>query len=267
MTTEIVQIPLPSIQRNPYQPRARFSEASLDELAQTIRQHGVLQPVLVRPEGPRYILVAGERRLRAAERAGLATIPAVVRDLDQREMLEMALVENLQREDINAVETARAFQRLSDEFGLTHSEIAQRTGKSRASVVNSLRLLQLPSDVLKEIEAGRLSEGHARALLHLATNRDRRELMEHILSNGLSVREAERAARKHTRISKGVSRETPLPTPAAEPVHAHLEERLRQRLGTRVRLQYRAGQGSIAVEFYSDEDLARILELLGVMDE
>ena len=264
MSEEIIRIPLRLVRPNPYQPRARFAEAALAELAETIRLHGIIQPILVRRETDRYVLVAGERRLRAAERAGLQSIPAIVRDVDERQMLEMALVENLQREEINPVEAARAYQRLTEEFGLTQAEIAQRAGKSRAVIANTLRLLQLPGEVLRELESGELTEGHARALLLLPDAADRRSLCEHILRNGLSVREAERAAQKHQGKRRGVSRETALPTPPRDAVHAALEERLRRHFATRVRLDYKDGKGSVAIEFYNDEDLARVLELLGV---
>ncbi len=270
MPEEVVQIPVGRVSANPYQPRLRFSEEALEELAESIRRHGVLQPIIVRPDGPRYTLVAGERRLRAAQRAGLGMIPAVVRAFDERQMLEIALVENLQRQDINPVEAARGFQRLAEEFGLTHGEIAQRTGKSRASVVNALRLLQLPSDIQRTLEEGQISEGHARAILTLPEHRDRRALCAHIIRNGLSVREAEQAARGATPTSKGVTRETPLTTPdgspSASPLQADLEERLRRHFATRVRLEYAEGKGSITVDFYGDEDLARILELLGLSE-
>jgi ParB family chromosome partitioning protein len=266
MPEDVIRIPLRLVRPNPYQPRARFSEEALAELAETIRVHGVIQPILVRRDGDRYLLVAGERRLRAAERAGLQAIPAIVREVDERQMLEMALVENLQREEINPVEAARAYQRLAEEFGLTQAEIAQRAGKSRAVIANTLRLLQLPESVLQEIESGELSEGHARALLLLPEPKDRLALCEHILRNGLSVREAERAAQKHLGERRRVSRETALPTPPSDPVNAALEERLRRHFATKVRLEYKEGAGAITIEFYNDDDLARVLELLGVDD-
>jgi len=264
MSEEVIRIPLRLVRPNPYQPRVRFPEAALAELAETIRLHGVIQPILVRREVDRYVLVAGERRLRAAERAGLQSIPAIVRDVDDRQMLEMALVENLQREEINPVEAARAYQRLTEEFGLTQAEIAQRAGKSRAVIANTLRLLQLPEDVLREVESGELTEGHARALLLLPDGENRRSLCEHILRNGLSVREAERAAQRHLGERRGVSRETTLPTPPRDPIQAELEERLRRHFATRVRLDYNNGAGSLLIEFYNDEDLGRIVELLGI---
>jgi ParB family chromosome partitioning protein len=282
MPQEIVQIPIARVRPNPYQPRTRFSEEALTELAETIRQHGVLQPIVVRPEGGQFVLVAGERRLRAAERAGLETIPAVLRQLDERQMLELALVENLQREDINPVEAARAYQRLAEEFGLTHGEVAQRTGKSRAAVVNTLRLLQLPSDVLAEVEEGKLTEGHGRALLLLPTNADRREFGAHIIREGLSVREAEQVALRLSREGHGGSLETPAgargaeprtagdarrpsaESRAADPLDGDLEERLRRRFGTKVEIQRKGDKGSIAMQFYSADDLIRLVELLGV---
>jgi len=260
MSEEVVRIPLRLVRPNPYQPRTHFPEAGLAELADTIRAHGILQPIVVRRESDRYVLVAGERRLRAAERAGLQSIPAIVRDVDGRQMLEMALVENLQREEINPVEAARAYRRLAEEFGLTQAEIAQRAGKSRSVIANTMRLLQLPPEILRELESGELTEGHARALLLLPDPEERRALCEHILRNGLSVREAERAAQSHTR--ERVPRETA--TPARDPMQAAVEERLRQLFATKVRLDYRHGTGALVIEFYSDEDLARILELLEV---
>jgi len=267
MSEEVIRIPLRLVRPNPYQPRVRFSEAALAELAETIRVHGVIQPILVRRASDRYILIAGERRLRAAERAGLQSIPAIVRDIDDRQMLEMALVENVQREEINPVEAARAYQRLTEEFGLTQAEIAQRAGKSRAVIANTLRLLQLPEEVLREIESGELTEGHARALLLLPDAENRRSLCEHILRNGLSVREAERAAQGHLGQRRSVSRETALPTPPRDPMQGDLEERLRRHFATRVRLEYKDGAGALVIEFYNDDDLARIIELLGVEEQ
>src|SRR5262249_39407434 len=249
MNPEILEIPLERIRPNPYQPRVHFAEEAMEELAATIREHGVLQPVVVRRAGAAYVLIAGERRLRAAERAGLEMIPAIVRDVDERQMLEMALVENIQREDINPVEAARAYQRLAEEFGLTHAEIARRTGKSRSAVVNTMRLLQLPPDVLTEVEEGRLSEGHGRALLVLADNALRREFSSHISREGVSVREAEQAALQYGEPSgRAVSRETSRTEgTSADPFQKDLVDRLRRHLGTKVALHYRNGKGSLSI--------------------
>ncbi len=257
-----IEIPLSQIEPNPDQPRREFDQAGIEELAASIREHGVLQPVLVEPlPDGRYRLVAGERRWRAARIAGLTAIPAIVRPVSDEERLELALVENVQREDINVVEQAMAYQQLIDRFGLTQEELARRVGKSRAAVANTLRLLSLEDEVLDGLRAGTISEGHARALL-MAPEAHRAELYQKVVRNGWSVRETERAARAVSRDSEtrepDVSRET-VPT---DPNVLALEDRLRTALATRVSIRMSGKRGRIEIEFYDMDDLTRIVDAI-----
>jgi len=269
----VQEIPVAAISPATHQPRRNFDDASLAELAESIRQHGVLQPVLVTAqagapaEATRYTLVAGERRWRAAKMASLTTIPAIVRELSERESLEVALVENLQREDLNPVEEARAYQELQELFGLTQDRLAERVGKSRSAVANSLRLLRLPEGVIALLAEGRLSEGHARALLGLPESADVTRVAEQVVENGLSVRETEalvRAAQAQgenaTEIGEAGAKRVP---PAEEPMNVALAEALRRRLGTKVDLVRGRRGGRIVIHFYSDEELDWIFQAIG----
>jgi len=261
----VVDLNLDRIRLNPNQPRKSFDDHKLDELAESIRQNGILQPVLVRPvDGESFELVAGERRFRAAVQAGLRSIPAVSRVLNDRETLELALVENLQREDISPLECAEAYRRLLDEFGLTQDQVAERVGKSRSAVANTLRLLNLPLPIMESLERDEITEGHARALLSITDPDLQLDAWERIVKQGLSVREAERLSRVSgpSRMSKtgGVSRETRHRRP--DPNLADVEEKLRRYLGTKVSISRRGDKGSIDIEFYDDEDLMRIIDLL-----
>jgi len=250
------EISLERIVPNPYQPRRSFDEAKLEELTRSIALHGVLQPVIVRPKGYLYELVAGERRLQAAMRANLQTIPAIVKSLNDTQILEIALIENLQREDINALESAMAFRRLIDEFGLTQEDISLRVGKSRAAIANTLRLLQLPPDIQNSLAEGQITEGHARAILSTPDPDGQHHLWQRILREGLSVREAERAAKDPR--PANVSRETS-PRHRSDPNTGAVEAQLRDALGTRVVLHMGKTKGVIEIEFYSEEDLERIV--------
>ncbi|MCL5105495.1 MAG: ParB/RepB/Spo0J family partition protein [Armatimonadetes bacterium] len=251
---------------NPYQPRETFNDEKFQELVSSVRVHGVLQPVVVRSKGEGdYELVAGERRLRAAIAAGLTRIPAVVRELTNEQSLQVALIENIQREDINPVEAAAAYRRLAEEFGLSQEELAFTIGKSRSAIANTMRLLGLPEEIRECVRSRRISEGHARAILSIE-NEDRQvELCRRIAGAGLSVREAERLARQwsasRTAPAAGtVSRET---TPTAQdPNILELEGRLRERFGTRVKIVKNKDHGRVEIEFYSDEDMDRILTML-----
>lgn len=263
MPEEVRSIPVHRIQPSPYQPRRRFDPERLAELAVSIRQQGLLQPILVRPLGDQFELIAGERRLRAVRSLGLLEIPALVRGYTNEQALEAALIENLQREDISVVEEAQAYRRLLDEFGYAQSEIAQQTGKSRAAISNTLRILQLPDGVLDLLDAGELSEGHGRALLALPYPSLQVEVAEWIVRNAVTVRETEVKVRALLK--------TPEATPSRNTTSRQrdanldaLEEQLRVHFGTRTSLVYRGGRGSLNVEFYSDDDLQRILELLGL---
>lgn len=253
------EIPIDQIERNPYQPRTSFAEEALAELAASIAAHGVLQPVLVTETLNGYRLVAGERRLRAAQMAGLKRIPALIRQASEQDQLELALVENLQRADLNAMDAARAYRQLRDLFGLTNEAIADRIGKARPTVVNTLRLLDLQPEAQDAIEAGRISEGHGRALLGLAPLAQR-EVLGLAVARGLSVRQVEELARR-LREGGGPARATT----AARPPDAELErveDDLRRALGTKVRLARSRRGGRIIIEWYSNEELGRLYERL-----
>lgn len=266
------ELPLAAISPSSHQPRRDFDDGSLAELADSIRQHGVLQPILVTAfptvvgSDPSYTLIAGERRWRAAQLAGLTTIPAIVREMGERESLEVALVENLQREDLNPVEEARAYQELQEVFGLTQDKLAERVGKSRSAVANSLRLLRLPPAVLALLAEDRLSEGHARALLGLPDTADLVSIAEQVASRGLSVRETE-ALVKAAQAAAGGPSETSAPvrprTAGDEVANEALAEALRRRLGTKVELMRGRRGGRIVIHFYSDEELNSIFQTIG----
>ncbi len=242
--------PVAAIDRNPLQPRRLISEDSLQELAQSIREHGILQPLLVRRANGRFELIAGERRLRAAQLAGLETVPVTVRDVDDRALLELALIENIQREDLNAIEQARAYRRLVDEFLLTQEEIADRIGKDRSTVANMLRLLQLPAAVQADIERGLLSAGHARALVNAGSDALQIELAQEVVAKRLTVRETERLAKRHARLP-------------VDPEQRAAEQRLSAALATRVRLVHRKnGAGRIEIDYYSLAELNGLLDRL-----
>ena len=235
--------------------RKTFDEEQLKELAASLKGHGMLQPLLVRSHGQRYQLVAGERRWRAARLAGLKEVPALIQDISDDRLLETTLVENIQREDLNLIETAQAFERLSREFGLTHEEIARRTGKDRATITNLLRLLKLPRDVQQLLAEHRLSMGHAKAILGLPDDQLQRRVAEKVASQGLSVRQVERLVQRMTATREPGPVEAALEDPN---VKAAVEE-LERVLGTRVRIVARDEQrGRIEIEYYSGEDLQRI---------
>ena len=247
---------------NALQPRARLDDARLEELARSIKSNGVIQPILVRKTGDRFQIIAGERRWRAAQKAGLLRVPVVVRDVaagQERSLLEMALVENIQRENLNPIDEALAYRRLSDEFHLTQEDIATAVGKDRASVANFLRLLKLPAEIRADVAAGTLSMGHARALLALVDEADQRRLARDVIARHLSVRETESLAKK---IAEGAK---PAVDPAPRSVDVHTraaEDRLRLGLGTRVRIIRQGTRGTIEIDFASEEELIRIFELL-----
>lgn len=258
----VVEIPVEEIRPNRYQPRQSMDDAALHELAESIREHGVLQPVVVRRVERGYELVAGERRFRASQLAGLNRVPACVRDYTDEQSLEVALVENLQREDINPLEAARAYRRLADEFGLTQEQIAAKVGKSRSTVANTIRLLQLTRTEQRSLEKGEISEGHARALLATEPGR-RKAMLDEIVGGKSTVREAEQMARSG-RAGESAPGERPPAVRATDANVAAVEARLRELLGTRVSILRRGTRGAIHVEFYSDEDLERLVGLLGV---
>ena len=256
------ELPVGAIDVNPYQPRDRFDEGALSTLTASIREVGVLQPVLVRANGPEsFELIAGERRWRAAKRAGLKTIPAIVRNIEDLTSLEHALLENLHRLDLDALEEAAAYQQLMEDFGLTQDAVAQRVGKSRSAVANSLRLLQLPGGVQGLLVAGDITAGHARALLSLGSRQGQEELAQRIVADELTVREVEQLVRS------GGDAPAPEPTPAPSraPKSAALlevEHQLAERLDTRVQVQLGDKRGKMVIEFADLDDLQRIYDIL-----
>ncbi len=257
--TGMREIPVDLIDPNPEQPRRLFDPEYLERLADSIRQHGVLQPVVVRSVGSRYELVVGERRWRATQRAGLTTIPVVVADVDTRDRLELALVENVQRRDLNPIELAHAFLALS-EGGTSQENIGKRVGLDRSSVANHLRLLELPAELQGDVEAGRLTLGHAKALLQAPNPERRRHLRDRIVRDGLSVRATEDLARPAGKAARtGKQRRGPR---AADPNLQRVVDLLRQRFQTRIRIQGDAQRGRVEIEYFGDEDLRRITGIL-----
>lgn len=252
------QLPVDLIDANPEQPRRVFDAEHLERLADSIRQHGVLQPVVVRRVGDRYQLVVGERRWRATQQAGLKSIPAVVADVDERDQLELALIENVQRHDLNPIELAHAFLTLS-EGGTTQEEIGRRVSLDRSSVANHLRLLELPTELQGDVEAGRISIGHAKALLQTSNPERRRHLRDRIVNDGLSVRAAEAIARP---VGKPRASKPRAGRPATDPNLQRLVDLLRQRFQTRIRVQGDANRGRVEIEYFGDEDLRRITGIL-----
>jgi ParB family chromosome partitioning protein len=254
------QVDIDLIDPSPFQPRTRFREQALDELARSIQASGIVQPVVVRRIGNRYQLIAGERRWRAAQRASIARVPAIVRDVRDEMALEMTLVENLQREDLNAVEQARAFQRLTDEFHLTQEEAAERTGKDRATIANSVRLLRLEETILDLIEEGKISAGHARALLAVDDLKERLELARKSARGGMTVRQLERHVARRGRPKPALATAAWAPDPNTK----WAIEELQRKFGAKVVLHpLRPGHaGELAFEYYDEADLTRLYEQL-----
>ena len=262
----IRDIPIDEIQPNPHQPRTRFEPASLTELATSIREHGVIQPVIVteRPDQPqRYWLITGERRWRAARQAGLTSVPAVVREATSQQLLELALVENLQRDDLSPLEEAAAYNTLIDRFDLTQAQVAYRVGKSRSAVANAVRLLGLPAEFQAALNDGLISAGHARALLSLASNEDKQRALDQIVARELNVRQAEELVRRWLEKPPAEDPEEELPHLQAQ--LRFWENRFRDRLSTKVSLDRKAdGSGRLVIHFYSDDDLETIYrEIIG----
>ena len=262
------EIPLAQIRRNPYQPRLQFEQRELERLAESIAEHGVIQPILVTPAVEGYQLVAGERRVRAAEMAGLERIPALIRTIGEQQQLGLALVENLQRADLNAMDAARAFRRLADEFGLTQDEIARRVGRARPSITNTLRLLDLAPRVQDAVRDGSITEGHARAIGGLEDGPHQEALLDAVLARSLSVRQAEELARR-TKKAKA-AKDAKKPDAAGEPASVasvdpdveRLEMDLRTALGTKVTLVPGRKGGRITIEYYDGDDLDRLVGML-----
>ncbi len=252
------QVDIDLIEPSPYQPRTRFREETLEELAQSIRTSGIIQPLILRPRGARYQLLAGERRWRAAQRAGLSRVPAVVRDVPEELALEITLIENIQREDLNPLEQARAFERLMQEFHLTQEQVAERTGKDRATVANAIRLLKLEQGIQDLIEDGRLSAGHGRALLAIADAKLRKALAQRAARGGLTVRQIERLAARRVRAPAAIA-----PAPLDPNTRDALEE-LQRHLGTRVflRVPTKSRPGQLVIEYYDEAQLTGLYDRL-----
>jgi len=252
LTTGVAEVNIDLVLPNPHQPRLYFDEAKINELASSIKQHGIIQPLIVTQKGNDYELIAGERRLQAAKRAGLKTVPVIVREIEEKEKLEMAIVENVQRHDLNAVEEAKAYQRLMDEFQMHQDEVADKMGKSRSAVANKVRLLNLPVEIQKALAEGKITEGHAKAILSVVNPEKQRALFELIVKNNLTVRQVEErtkeiVVREHNRVSH------------VDPEIKALEEKLIAILGTKVKVTRSGEGGKIMIDFYSQEDLNSIL--------
>lgn len=260
---ELLEIDLDLIKPNAEQPRTRFADDSLEELAQSIRINGVVQPIIVRRKGSTYEIVAGERRWRASQRAGLQKVPAIVRDVSDDKLLELALIENIQRQELNAIEEARAYKNLVETVGLTQEMIAERVGKNRTVITTFLRLLKLPEDIQKLVEDERITAGHGRALLMAETVDIQRLLAKRIVEMSLSVRETEKAIKRLGKDSKLPSEKTPLKVKMDANVK-NAENKLRRQLGTQVSIlpDGKGTGGKIEIEFYSDSDLDRIYQLM-----
>ena len=253
----IQTLPIESIRASKFQPRQNFSDARLQELAESIREKGVIQPILVRQIENGFELIAGERRLRAVKFLGLAEIPAIVKKVDDGDMLEIALIENIQREELSKIEEAKAYKRLAEEFGLTHEIISKRVSKDRTTITNALRLLDLPEKIQKLLEESTLSAGHAKTLLSILDPKRQMKLCEDIVKRGLSVRQTETMARL-----EGTGKRILRKNAQRDPNIASVEESLAHRLGTRVKLLQGKKRGRILIDFYSLDDLDRLLKLL-----
>lgn len=251
----VAEVPLASITPNPHQPRSTIRDQDLVELAASIEEHGIIQPLIVARAPDGYQLIAGERRWRSARLAGLTTVPVIVKEAAPSEMLELALVENIQRADLNALEEAIAYRQLIEEFGLTQEQAARRVGKSRVAVANTLRLLKAARPVQEALLAGRISEGHARALLGLEREEAQEAALKTVLKQGLNVRQAEELVRRL--LGQG---ERQRPAPAISPETRALESRFREALGTKVNLRRSGEGGRIVIHFYSDEELNALYE-------
>jgi ParB family chromosome partitioning protein len=255
----VTQVPVDSIQRNPRQPRENFDFEELENLAASIREHGVIQPLIVSPgKNGNFTLIAGERRLQAARKAGLKTVPVVIRHATDQQLLELALIENVQRADLNAIEEAEAYQHLVKEFKMSHETVASRVGKSRVAVTNTMRLLDASAAVKQALVDRKITEGHARALLALSTAKAQETLLNQIINLDLSVRQTEALARRYTGQKPAVHKRRS----AISADITDVERRLRSSLGTKVSLKHGKKGGTVTIYYYSDEELDSLLEKL-----
>ena len=262
---QVQRVGISRIRPCPLQPRKHFSNEALSELADSIKEQGIVQPLIVRERNGHLELIAGERRWRAAQQVGLAEVPVIVREADDRAVLELALIENLQRENLNPVEEAQGYSRLINEFQLTQELVAGKVGKSRAVVANALRLLKLAPEIQSYLRDGRLSVGHAKVILGLGSEKQQKLAAEKILKEGLNVRQTEALVNRLQTRDDGPSGKSPVALPLAHDAHvSRLEDQLRERLGTKIHLRYSNGKGALEISFFSDDELQRILQILGV---
>lgn len=256
---EVKKIPIVDISPNESQPRKTFDDVELSELSQSIRTHGIIQPIIVQANDEKYTIVAGERRWRAARIAGLTEIPAIVRLFSEQESLEIALIENIQREDLNSIELAQAYQSLADQFSLTQEEVAEKVGKSRSAVANIMRLLKLSSYVQEKLLDNLISYGHARALLSIRDQKIQKAIADEIISKDLSVRETEKLVQK---IMDGGNKKKRIEESIINPFHREIQENLQKMLGTKVQITKGKKKGKIEIEYYSEDELERIIHLI-----
>ncbi|REK72026.1 ParB/RepB/Spo0J family partition protein [Paenibacillus paeoniae] len=257
---KVIEVPLNQLRANPYQPRKTFDEDSIKELAESIKQHGVIQPIIVRTVLKGYEIIAGERRFRASQYCGNTTIPAVVRTFSDQQVMEIALIENLQREDLNALEVAVAYQALMDKFNLTQEELSLKVGKSRSHIANFVRLLSLPAEIKEYVSRGTISMGHARALAGIKEQPIQKDLAESTVSSGWSVRELEDAIQKLD--TKQSPQQKAQKQKKRDPYIESLEENLREQFKTTVKIKQQRDKGKIEIQYYNKQDLERLLELL-----
>ena len=259
------EVPVGEILPGAMQPRNGMDDDTLNELAESIRENGIMQPLVVRPREGGYELIAGERRWRASQMAGLATVPIVIRNVDDRTALELALVENLQRENLDPIEEAKGYAQLMDQFDLTQEEIATKVGKNRATVANTLRLIKLPAEVQAYVRNGLFSSGHAKAILGLKNAKDQIAAAKRVIKKELSVRQAEELVAALGQAAPDKTKRGSASKRSATDAHIlDLESKMRERLGTKVSLRYRKGKGSVDIKFFNDEDLQRILDAFGI---
>ncbi len=248
----------------PFQPRKNFSPEALQELAESIKEQGIVQPLIVREQGGKLEIIAGERRWRAAQLVGLKEVPVIIRQADNRAVLELALIENLQRENLNPLEESQGYQQLIDEFKLTQEQVATKVGKSRAVVANSLRLLKLPTPVQEQLRTGKLSVGHAKVILGLPEGERQARAADQVVRQVLNVRQTEELVARMLHQGSGAASPAVVPSKPKDPHVVNLENRLRERVGTKVSLRYDKGKGSVEIAFFSDAELERVMSLLGV---
>ncbi|MBV6715959.1 ParB/RepB/Spo0J family partition protein [Paenibacillus chitinolyticus] len=259
---KVIEIPLNQLRANPYQPRKHFNEDGIQELASSIKEHGVIQPIIVRTVLKGYEIIAGERRFRASQASGLATIPAVVKKLSDQQVMEIALIENVQREDLNAMEIAIAYQAIIDQFSLTQEELSVKVGKSRSHIANFLRLLHLPESIKQYVSRGTLSMGHARAIVGVKDDKVKKELTDACINGQWSVRQLEEEIKRREELASEDKEKPKLKDKKKDPYLHQAEEQLQDHYRTTVRIKHQNYKGRIELMYYSKDDLERLLEML-----